>query len=347
MNKVFDCLNSKKFFGSKYYDSALHQKNLHVEKTLSDAIPYFNSIEKIDNSGRISRPPCFDGICQTLRGILCLFKEEQKQDDDIYILTSKLTQDALENLFGAIRQKCGYNVNPTARVFRTTFRSNIINCLMKPVQSANYEEAADNNLKLQNSPILNECPSSTPSKKQEESFFSGQDILSEETLSSSSDGEENLEQCAIKYYAGYLVKKTLKKFECNNCKNNMLSKNIFFTDKNEILIFHRLYKNIIKTSEIQGLKAPSLVLYKSVKKAIDIFEITFPKICYKKNLCSNILKLIEKKINFTSLTNSVDSCKEHIYFLFKTLVEIKLYKECKTRSLKAQNVRKLKILQNQ
>lgn len=261
---------------------------MHVEKTLSDAIPYFDTLEKIDNSGRISRPPCFDGICQTIRGILLLFKEEQNQDDDIYILTSKLTQDALENLFGAICQKCGYNVNPTARIFRMAFRSNIINCLIKPVQSANYEETVDTNLNLENSPTrilgsVQSCSSPSTTQEQEDSSSSGQEEMSSEGESSSSnDGKENLEKCAIKYYAGYLADKSLKKFECNNCKSNLLSKNIFFTDKNEILIFHKLYKNIIKTSEVQGLMAPSVTLYKVVKKLLLFLTFFFQNLVTKK-----------------------------------------------------------------
>lgn len=52
-----------------------------------------------------------------------------------------MTQYVLENLFGVIRQRCGYNT----RVFRR-IRSNIINCLTKSVKTTNYEEAEETNL---------------------------------------------------------------------------------------------------------------------------------------------------------------------------------------------------------
>lgn len=192
-----------------------------------------------------------------------------------------------------------------------------MNCLIKSVPSANYEETVDTNLNLENSPTLilgsvQSCSSSSATQQKEDSSSSGsEEISSEGESASSNDGKENLEKCAIKYYTGYLANKTLKKFDCNNCKSKLLSKNIFFTDKNEILMFHKLYKNIIKTSEVQRLMALSVILYKVVKKRLLFLTFFFSKFCYRKNVCSLIFKKLSKKININKLTKSLNNCKEH------------------------------------
>jgi len=41
-------------------------------------------------------------------------------------MTNRLNQDKLENLFSIFRQNGGYNKNPTARMIRTSIRSNCI-----------------------------------------------------------------------------------------------------------------------------------------------------------------------------------------------------------------------------
>lgn len=92
-----------------------------------------------------------------------------------------MTQDALEIFFAAIRQKWGYNVNSPARIFRMTFRSNIINCLIKAVDSEKYEETVDTNLYLENTctPILGSVENYTSpitAQKQEDSCSNWQEF---------------------------------------------------------------------------------------------------------------------------------------------------------------------------
>lgn len=43
---------------------------------------------------------------------------EHLPNKEYFLMTNKLTQDPLENMFSIMRQKNGYNKNPTARTFR-------------------------------------------------------------------------------------------------------------------------------------------------------------------------------------------------------------------------------------
>lgn len=356
IDQIFDCLNSRRFKASKPYSSALHRKHPYIEKALRSAIPYFTKLEKVGSNGSISRPPCFDGLVQTINGILLYYRTEREENDDIYILTNKLNQDALENLFGTFRQKGGYNLNPTGRIFRTNFRTYVVNNLIKPAKEANYEDSYEELLIDENEENTNPVdtsvvvPETAVTSVNLPQFFTDQS--DEEVASSSSSQEsksssesENLEQCATKYFAGYLVEKTIKKFNCKNCKEYFLSKNIFFTDKNEILLFHKLYKNIIKASSTDGLKIPSNEIYKITKISLNTFSRYFNKYCNEKKVGKNILNKIDRKLRRYTMNKKF--CPDHLNFLLKLLVTTKIFKEtrnfCAKTDIKCQ---KLKILQH-
>lgn len=110
MNNLFDCLNSRSLFSHKTF--------------LLEASKYFLNLTKI-KKGKISQPPCFKGFTQTINAILQFF-EEEKSNNIAFLITNRLNQDVLENLFSIFRQKGGYNKNPTARTIRTSIRSNCI-----------------------------------------------------------------------------------------------------------------------------------------------------------------------------------------------------------------------------
>lgn len=63
-----------------------------------------------------------------------------------YLLTSGLNQDFFENTFAVSRQRGGYNPNPTARTFRSTFSIQAKNDLFKASELSNCESDMDSNL---------------------------------------------------------------------------------------------------------------------------------------------------------------------------------------------------------
>lgn len=149
MNNLFDTLNSRIQFSPNPYKCALSKENPIVKETLEEASNVLTMLQKIDlKTGKISTPPCFTGLIHTINAIL-QFSEEQENECK-YLLTNRLNQDALENLFSIYRQKGGYKRNPTARLLRCLFRINVINSLMKS-EASNCEADEDNNLTISNS----------------------------------------------------------------------------------------------------------------------------------------------------------------------------------------------------
>ena len=80
---------------------------------------------------------CLSGWRLTLRAMLGLMQDLQSIKDFKFLLTSRLNQDCLENLFAQIRQKGGNRNNPDPNQFRYTLRQIQCKFLMSPSTSAN------------------------------------------------------------------------------------------------------------------------------------------------------------------------------------------------------------------
>jgi len=114
VDKMFDSCNSKNLYDPNKNRRPMSEKNSHIIKHLSTARSVFQKTVKICNkTKKLSTPPCFSGIVWTITAIIQLYESEKNQsrsqdDNDFFLLTNRLTQDALENLFSIIRQKNGY-----------------------------------------------------------------------------------------------------------------------------------------------------------------------------------------------------------------------------------------------
>ncbi|KAL4132673.1 hypothetical protein QTP88_009791 [Uroleucon formosanum] len=101
-------------------------ENMQVlnNNTQERASQYFTNLQKLKR-GKLTQPPCLKGFTQTINGVLQFF-EAEKSNDIVFLMTNRLNQDKLENLFSIFRQNGGYNKNPTAKTIRTSIRSNCI-----------------------------------------------------------------------------------------------------------------------------------------------------------------------------------------------------------------------------
>ncbi|CAI6369764.1 unnamed protein product [Macrosiphum euphorbiae] len=294
MNKLFDCLNSRTLLSNNPYNCALSDVG-KVKPFLMKASTYFTNMHKY-KKGKMSRPPCFNGITQTINGILNLF-EEEKQNGILFLLTNRFNQDILENLFSIFRQKGGYNKNPTARTLRTSFRSNCIFSLVTSKGTnckANIEDLDEIQLQEQVSLVVELPPQDPLSSSSSSSSSPTPSTLSSPTPSSLSlltstslnnieiKEEEpiTLEDCSVLYFAGYLAHRCIAQFNCTNCINYLLTnKNI--DDKNQLLLLNKNYTYLEIQNDI-GLKAPSKDFNNIINKALTIFEDKIKNILHKK-----------------------------------------------------------------
>jgi hypothetical protein len=152
-----------------------------------------------------------------------------------------------------------------------------------------------------------------------------------------------LEDCSVTYFSGYLAYKCLKKFNCIECKINLIiEKNL--NDKNQILLIHKNYSDIEKYT---GLMAPSNQLNHIIDRTLSMFETTFKKFQHKKKLKSNILTVLKKD---ELISNWIDEknnmCADHYVFILEKLLICKIFRTTKIYSTTSHQIKlaKLKIL---
>jgi len=113
-------------------------------------------------------------------------------------MTNRLTQDPLENLFSIIRQRNGYNRNPTDRTFRCCFGSIYSYSLMKCSDKCNCEQDNDEYLNVD---VLKECLIDRPNSDLMETDL---DEEQNNLVSDNSSETSSLETCTVVYFSGYL-----------------------------------------------------------------------------------------------------------------------------------------------
>lgn len=121
INDLFDCLNSRTSHDRNPFRRPLSENNIKVIEYLQDCLPWIETWECIDNK---PKPPCFHGFSLTIKSILAQW-EDIKKNDGLYLLTSRLNQDPLENLFAVLRSRSGDNNNPTAMQLRRNLQYTI------------------------------------------------------------------------------------------------------------------------------------------------------------------------------------------------------------------------------
>lgn len=150
MNNLFDALNSKRLFAKNPFNCALSSHSISVINILNNGKEMFEVLVKIANSPHKnskqpfeSRPPCFDGMVQSINAVFGLYYDEKIDNSNNFLLTNRLNQDFLENFFSMARQRGGWNLNPTARSFRLFFRIKSITNLLTPSKLSNCEPNND------------------------------------------------------------------------------------------------------------------------------------------------------------------------------------------------------------
>jgi len=80
-----------------------------------------------------------------------------------------------------------------------------------------------------------------------------------------------LEKCSQVYYAGYLAKKCLEKFHCEQCQTYLVNSNTTLDNKYQLLILNKAFEHIELNSD-SGLKAPSENLEKFIIICLNVFK---------------------------------------------------------------------------
>ncbi|KAH8019044.1 hypothetical protein HPB51_016144 [Rhipicephalus microplus] len=132
MHKLIDVMTSR-------VPSGALKPNSKEAQLLNDTLEYINKWEACTepSKGGFLSPGTAEGLRVSLKATLELLEYLAKQVGFKYLLTSRLSQDPLEKLFGVIRQFSGCNDHPTSAQFLTTVNCLAFYNLVKPPDSVN------------------------------------------------------------------------------------------------------------------------------------------------------------------------------------------------------------------
>lgn len=190
MDSLFDCFNSAKLYDAKIYKRAISENSAHwsflatTEKFLGTM-----QVQKKGNSAL----PCTTGWLQNNSALKHLWDDLHNNYEFKFLLTRRLTQDCIENLFSVIRMKGGNNVTPDASKFRATLRIAIVQQLLAPPPQSNCEIDCDTFL-LQHKELV---------KQNSDVFQFPSCSNSVETTSISCTVQEQLSSNSLTYVTGW------------------------------------------------------------------------------------------------------------------------------------------------
>ena len=137
-DSLFNAFNSRCTRSSQPLAHALSEASGHTE-FLQDCLQYISQL-RIPNGPKIH---CLRGWKISIRALLALWDDLQKESDFKFLLTSRLNQDCVENLFSIIRGKGGKRDNTDAREVRAAFRKVAFDQLLSPSKGSNCDAKID------------------------------------------------------------------------------------------------------------------------------------------------------------------------------------------------------------
>lgn len=314
LNNTFDVCNSQNLYDKNPNRRPMSSHNKHIFENINKTISTFQNAKKIcHKNNKITVPPCFTGIVWSLTAIKQLYEIERSTAENIFpsnektffLLTNRLNQDPLENMFSIMRQKNGYTRNPTAKIFRTCFASICSFSLMKVSEKCNCETDQNEFLTID---VLSNIEVGVNNDTNEN--ISDQEIENETNDTSSDEHSSSicstlstelkpkvttLEECSIIYFAGYLAKRAIEHFNCTNCEKNLITQDLI-NEPNQLLITFKTFEHLNNTYN-KGLNKPSSLQILICNTGLNVFSKMFEVIKSEKEIVKQMLKVAVLKLN--------------------------------------------------
>lgn len=120
LNKVIDACNSYSLNITHGGKRPLSDKNPDIKILLTKFLDCCSTWST--SSKRVSKISCMKGFHLTIQAMLEIYEKLAKQYQEFELATGLCNQDSVEHLFSKLRQRGGFNPNPTARMVRLSLR---------------------------------------------------------------------------------------------------------------------------------------------------------------------------------------------------------------------------------
>lgn len=335
MNNLFDVLNSKQRYNKNPNKNAISENGV-LENYLKQAVEWILTWKNT----KPQQPYCYNGLIQTINGILELWSTLKNTPEQKYLITSHFNQDPLENIFAVVRNNRGsYERNPSALRLARNLKLITFQQMIAPDNSGYEDSNSESLLSLSDMEKNNENYTQIFESEDLPDFEDFDDLFlneNEENFNELSI-EKKIEKNALSYVAGYFTQKLKKKYNCESCYTFLVNKNYDLNDLSLSLIKNRLY------NDESQLHVPSNNFRKIFENTYRLFNAYFDKNAASKNILVNFLELANHK-NIWQF-----GCKQHesksLKYLCICFIRFKI-KLINKEKLNKKSSAKLRILKN-
>ena len=297
MDQLFNACNSRSCSNSKKFGHAISNDSGHKEFLLSVS-ETFAKLTTMEGKSF----PYFTGWIITIQSMVSLWQDLNSDGHCDFLLTNRLNQDCVENLFSIIRGKRGHRDNPDPREFRGAFRQVEFDQLLASFKGSNCEEDLDEVL-LSLSSIANVIDSERSIKVlHSQSAAAAQSQPQSVTRSSAAPDElvslEHFrvmkpppslpEQNIVAYMSGYL----LRKADISQCVDCSLQLVYDIPPHNELYTFLKY-----KAHEERGtLVYPTETFKAFIQRVEDLFSVVLSAVMHMEGVMRRLFKNVSKSL---------------------------------------------------
>ena len=318
-DKLFNAFNSRSLKSKQPMGHGLSEKTSHA-KFLKDSLLYLENVH-IPSKKEL---PCLNGWKLSINALLGLWDDLHSNHKSKFLLTNRLNQDCLENLFSIIRGRGGHQFNPNAEQFKGAFRHIVVEKLFIQSLSSNCKVDFDKILldisvmspKSKKSHPKQATSSSVPDYRTEEIS----EILKCSSLIALSTPPCNLTENIATYMAGYLLKR-FPLDKCSTCfedcmRGDDVGERFNFIDKKAYV-------------EKSGLVFPNEIFAILVDELENLFNIVFPFVMHTGNILRELMHHVHNICkSFGRCINT--ECKDRILKTALLYMKIQIHHAVKT-----------------
>ena len=122
MNAIIDACNAYYFVSLNPLKRPLSDRNPEIEARLIFFLNWSKNWKIKNKKGEWSRPPCFNGLRQTVQALLNIYRRTKQTFPKFELCTGLCNQDSVEHRNCQFRGRGGFCFNPTCRTYRITLR---------------------------------------------------------------------------------------------------------------------------------------------------------------------------------------------------------------------------------
>lgn len=363
MNKIIDACNTYSLnikFGGK---RPLSSKNEDIEMLLKHFVEWCSRWSV--SSDKISKIPCLKGFTLTITAILETYKEIKEQYETFELATGLCNQDSVEHFFSKLRQRGGFNPNPTARMVRLSFRHILSTGYIQTSDKGNVQcveaeslinppsklvRTVENVLNENHATVEHDIEPENELLIEDTEIIEKYDIVEEcENINSLTTYDRN----AIAFFAGYVARRSITKTNCDNCRDIMMKTPMDDVTEDEKYIEYREYTNKDEGAPTVTKLIRPTTLFTNV---IETQLMAFNRVWQHYWASTQILdKISNECVNVTNkkypewFDKNNNACYDHRLQALKFMISVKLYSRTRYNNrIEKSNIprKKLKNFQN-